>query len=179
MPVFDGCLAGFLPAAACQCQAKSAGVTLGHPGKLGPVPQGIFQGRVGSGAFDQAADPALYLGRAGLGGLHHPGYLAVAGRFGRLGGRHPRPGRGGQGIVHLAGQFGAALAVLCHQRVGVGDQCIGVHGAVGGYVISHQLPGPLVQPGQVGHILTPRLCRQLHLRPLTKPAAPAPAAPGP
>lgn len=42
VPALDGCLAGFLPAAACQCQAKSAGVTLGHPGKLGPVPQGVF-----------------------------------------------------------------------------------------------------------------------------------------
>ena len=118
MPAFDGCLAGFLPAAACQRQAKGAGIALGDPGKLGPVPQGIFQGRVGPGAFDQAADPALHLG---LGGLHHPGYLAIACRLGRLGGRHPGFGRSGQGIIHLAGQLGAALAVLCHQRVGVGN----------------------------------------------------------
>ena len=90
-----------------------------------------------------------------LGGLHHPGHLAIGCRLGRLGGGHPGFGRSGQGVIHLAGQLGTALTVLCYQRVGVSDQRIGVPGAVGGYVVGHQLPGPLVQPGQAGYILTP------------------------
>ena len=31
-----------MEAAACQRQAKGAGIALGDPGKLGPVPQGVF-----------------------------------------------------------------------------------------------------------------------------------------
>ena len=177
---FQHLAAGFLPAVACQRDAERAGVSVRHPGPLCPVPDGVFQGGVGSGALDQAADAVGQVGRVlVLGGVHHAGHLAVICRFGRLRCGHPGVGRFGQGVIHLAGQLRAALAVFCHQRGGVSNQRIGIPGAVGVYVLPHQLPGFLVQAGQSGDVFIPRFRRYLHCLPQQAAAARAPCVPAP
>lgn len=129
---FQHLAAGFLPAVACQCDAERAGIPMGNPGPLGPVADGVFQGGIGPGTLDQATDAVGQVGRVlDLGGVHHAGHLAIVCRCGRFGGGNPGVGRFGQCIIHLAGQLGAALAVLCHQRGGVSNQRIGIPGAVG------------------------------------------------
>ena len=55
---FQHLAAGFLPAVACQCDAERAGVPVGDPGPLGPVADSVFQGGIGPGTLDQAADAA-------------------------------------------------------------------------------------------------------------------------
>ena len=70
-------------------------------------------------------------------------------------------------------------AVFCHQRGGVSNQRIGIPGAVGVYVLPHQLPGFLVQAGQPGDVFIPRFRRYLHCLPQQATAARAPAVPAP
>ena len=172
--------AGFLPAVACQRDAERAGVPVGYPGPLGPVAGSVFQGGIGPGTLDQAADAVWQVGRVlALGGVHHAGHLAVICWFGRLRCGHPGVGRFGQGVIHLAGQLRAALAVFCHQRGGVSNQRIGIPGAVGVYVLPHQLPGFLVQAGQPCDVFIPRFRRYLHCLPQQAAAARAPAVPAP
>ena len=55
---FQHLAAGFLAAVACQCDAERAGVPVRHPCPLGPVPDSVFQGGIGPGTLDQAADAA-------------------------------------------------------------------------------------------------------------------------
>ena len=180
MAAFDRRLAGSLPPAACQRQAERAAVAVGHPGKLRTVPQCVFQRRVGSGPLYQAAHALLHLRRAVPGGLHHFGDLVILGCRCRFCRGHTRVLQRGQLVIHLGGQRGTALAVLCHQRIGVVYQRPGIHGAVGGYVVGHQLPGLVVEPGQLGNIAIPGPCCYFHRRPSpSAPAARAPAAPGP
>ena len=150
-------VAGVLPAVGRQCDAERASVPVGHPGPLGTVPGGIAQGGVCPGTLHQTADAVWQVGGVlVLGGIHHAGHLVVAGGLGRLCRGHQSALRLGQGVIHLAGQLGAALTVLHHKAVGVCDQVRRVCGAVSVDVFPHELPGFLVQPGQAGDVLIPR-----------------------
>ena len=172
--------AGFLPAVACQRDAERAGVPVGYPGPLGPVAGSVFQGGIGPGTLDQAADAVWQVGRVlALGGVHHAGHLAVICWFGRLRCGHPGVGRFGQGVIHLAGQLRAALAVFCHKSVSVGNQVVRAFGVVRAYVFPHELPGFLVQAGQPCDVFIPRFRRYLHCLPQQAAAARAPAVPAP
>ena len=62
--VFQRPLAGLLPAPGGQHQAEGAGVAVGDPRKLRPVPDGVLERGVRPGLFDQPEDGALEQGRA-------------------------------------------------------------------------------------------------------------------
>ena len=112
-------------------QAKGATVAVRHPGKLRAVPLRVFQRCVGPGTLYQSAHAPLHLRRALPGGQHHPGHLAAACRCRRLGRGHPGILQRRHGIIHLAGQLGAALTVFLHKRRGIVGQRLRVGGAVG------------------------------------------------
>ena len=57
-------LTGLLPAPGGQHQAKGAGVAVGDPRKLRPVPDGVLERGVRPGLLDQPGDGALEQGRA-------------------------------------------------------------------------------------------------------------------
>ena len=56
--VLDGLLAGPLPPTAGQGDAKRAGVPVGDPGELRPIPQRVFQRGIRPSLLHQAADAA-------------------------------------------------------------------------------------------------------------------------
>ena len=53
---FQHLAAGFLPAVACHRDAEREGIAVRRPGSLGPVADSVFQGGIGPGTLDQAAD---------------------------------------------------------------------------------------------------------------------------
>ena len=153
---------------------------MGHPRPLCAVPHRVVQGGVCSRPLDHTAHAAgQILGVLVLGGVHHAGNLAIAGSGSRLCCGQQHPLGLGQCVVHLAGQLRAALAVPGDDRVGVGDQLLGVFGAVQPDVLPHFLPGSLVQPGEPGNVIIPRPCRYLHRPSPSAASVRAPAAPVP
>ena len=180
VPILQQLLAGGLPAAGGQRDAEGAGVPVGHPCPLGTVPYRVVQGGVCACPLDKAAHAAgQVLGVLVLGGVHHAGYLAIAGSGGRLCCGQQHPLGLGQCIIHLAGKLRAALAVPGSDRVGVGDQRFGIVRAVQPDVLPHLLPGSLVQPGEPGNVIIPCPCRYLHRPSPSAAPARAPAVPAP
>ena len=179
MALLQQVLAGPLPAVGGQHPAERAGVAMGHPRPLRTVPDGIAGGGVGTGLLDHAGNAALQAARAVLRGLDHAGHLAVGGGGSRFCGGQGDPLSLGQGVVHLAGQLCAALAVLGHKGVGVADEGVGVGFRVLVHVLPHELSGLLVQPGEPGNVIIPRRLCQFHLPSPSTPVHPAPAAPAP
>ena len=130
MVALEDVCAGSLPAAGGQRQAEGAGVAVRDPRKLCAIPLGVLEGGVSTGTLHKAADAPLELGRAVLGGVHHLGDFAVAGRFCRFCRRNRYALGSGQSVVHLAGKLCAALAVPGDEGVRVGNQGFPVSGAV-------------------------------------------------
>ena len=179
--VFQRPLAGLLPAPGGQHQAEGAGVAVGDPRELRPVPDGVLERGVRPGLLDQPGNGALEQRRAVLRAVHRLGQLAIGGRGGGFCRRKGQPRGLGHGVVHLAGQLRAPFAVFVHQCAGVGDQRGGVLRAIALQIGAHQLSGLRVQPGEPVGVVTPRLRRQPHPRPPLPPqapAGPAPVAPG-
>lgn len=169
--------AGLLPPTAGQRDTERAGVSMGHPGPLCAVPDGIFHRSVRPGTLDQTTHPALQQRRALLCGIYHLGRFTIIGGRRRFRRWHIDVGRLGHGVIHLAGQLGAPLSVLLHQSLRVCNQRISIPGSMFCDVVGHLPPGFLIQTGQPVDVLDPAFLRYLHLLPQAAPAGRAHAVP--